>query len=89
MAIEMVEGEPPYLNENPLRALYLIATNGTPELQNPENLSDEFKDFLCKCLEMNVDQRGSATELLQHRFLQKCAPLSSLVPMIKAAKQVR
>lgn len=86
MAIEMVEGEPPYLNENPLRALYLIATNGTPELQNPDELSDVFKDFLCQCLEMDVDKRASATELLEHPFLKKSAPLSSLVPLIMAAK---
>jgi len=89
MAIEMVEGEPPYLNENPLRALYLIATNGTPELQNPENLSDVFKDFLCQCLEMSVDKRADATTLLKHDFIKKAAPLHSLIPMIKAAKQVR
>jgi len=86
MAIEMVEGEPPYLNENPLRALYLIATNGTPELQNPEDLSAEFKDFLNQCLEMDVGKRGDATQLLKHEFLKKSAPLSSLVPLIKAAK---
>ena len=87
MAIEMVEGEPPYLNENPLRALYLIATNGTPELQHPENLSDVFTDFLGQCLEMNVDKRGTASELLKHPFLKKSLPGSSLVPLIKAAKQ--
>eukprot|EP00053_Salpingoeca_punica_P006690 m.62773 g.62773 ORF g.62773 m.62773 type:complete len:508 (-) comp13809_c1_seq1:47-1570(-) len=87
MAIEMIEGEPPYLNENPLRALYLIATNGTPELQHPENLSETFKNFLSRCLEMNADKRGSATELLQHPFLKQAAPLSSIVPLIKAAKQ--
>eukprot|EP00729_Bicosta_minor_P005859 gene5859-28137_t len=89
MAIEMVEGEPPYLNENPLRALYLIATNGTPELQNPEALSDTFKDFLCQCLEMDVGKRASASELLKHDFMKMSAPLPSLVPLIKAAKSAQ
>ncbi|XP_010160511.2 glycerophosphodiester phosphodiesterase domain-containing protein 4-like, partial [Antrostomus carolinensis] len=46
-------------------ALYLIATNGTPELQNPEKLSAIFRDFLNRCLEMDVEKRGSAKELLQ------------------------
>ncbi|KAM6316615.1 serine/threonine-protein kinase PAK 1 isoform 2-T2 [Aegotheles albertisi] len=87
MAIEMIEGEPPYLNENPLRALYLIATNGTPELQNPEKLSTIFRDFLNRCLEMDVEKRGSAKELLQHQFLKIAKPLSSLTPLIIAAKE--
>lgn len=87
MAIEMIEGEPPYLNENPLRALYLIATNGTPELQHPERLSPVFRDFLNKTLEMDVDKRPSARELLMHPFLRQAKPLSSLQPLIMAAKE--
>ena len=46
----MIEGEPPYLNQNPLKALYLIATNGTPTIANPENLSSTFRDYLAKTL---------------------------------------
>lgn len=73
-----------------------------------------FRDFLNRCLEMDVDRRGSAKELLQvdphsqimqipksafvflylytfcplqHSFLKLAKPLSSLTPLIVAAKE--
>ena len=64
MAIEMIENEPPYLDEEPLKALYLIATNGTPTLKNPEGLSRELKSFLSVCLCVDVKSRATAAELL-------------------------
>lgn len=67
----MVEGEPPYLNQNPLKALYLIATNGTPTIANPELLSEVFRDYLSKTLEVNAENRPDAGELCRVRLYSK------------------
>ena len=75
MAIEMIENEPPYLDEEPLKALYLIATNGTPTLKKPEKLSKELKGFLAVCLCADVKSRASADELLQVSVACLCARL--------------
>ena len=64
MTIEMVEGSPPYLDEEPLKAIYLIATNGTPTLKRPEKLSSPIKDFLAACLSVDTRARANAEEAL-------------------------
>lgn len=89
MAIEMIEGEPPYLTESPLRALYLIAKFGTPEIKEEHNLTPVFKDFLYFALKVEPEKRASAHDLLHHPFMQKCEPLSSLAPLVLSARRSR
>jgi p21-activated kinase 1 len=91
---EMIEGEPPYWNEDPPRALYLmilIATNGTPTFANPENLTSTFRDYLAKTLEVDAKKRPGATLLLQHPFFAMAEPLPvwTLTPLTKAARETR
>ncbi|CCK68330.1 STE20 family serine/threonine-protein kinase KNAG_0A06750 [Huiozyma naganishii CBS 8797] len=88
MVIEMIEGEPPYLNETPLKALYLIATNGKPSLKEPEKLSKTFFLFLDKCLAVDPDKRAEATDLLRDPFITDCSDaISSLAPLVKLARE--
>ncbi|KAI9672995.1 MAG: signal transducing kinase of the PAK [Caeruleum heppii] len=89
MAIEMIEGEPPYLTEAPIRALYLIATNGTPQIKEEHSLSSVFKDFLHFALKVDPEKRASAHDLLRHQFIQGAEPLATLAPLVKAARAAR
>lgn len=86
MIIEMIEGEPPYLNETPLRALYLIATNGTPKLKEPEALSYDIRKFLSWCLQVDFNKRANADELLGDKFIVDSDDVSSLSPLVKIAR---
>lgn len=88
MTIEMIEGEPPYLNEEPLKALYLIATNGTPKLKKPELLSDSIKKFLSICLCVDVRYRALTDELIQHSFIQRnSGNIEELAPLLEWRKK--
>ncbi|NWV91825.1 PAK3 kinase, partial [Machaerirhynchus nigripectus] len=77
VGIEMAKGEPPYMREISARAKYLIGTQGAPDLHEL-SLHSGLCDFLGCCLQMDVDSRGSAKELLQHPFLKSAEPLFSL-----------
>nr|KAK5449076.1 signal transducing kinase of the PAK [Exophiala xenobiotica] len=89
MAIEMIEGEPPYLTESPLRALYLIAKYGTPKIKNEGDLSPILRDFLHFALRVEPEKRASAHDLLHHPFMNNCAPLISLAPLVQSARESR
>ncbi|XGW08747.1 hypothetical protein V3C99_011229 [Haemonchus contortus] len=89
MALEMIDGEPPYLHETPLKAIYLIAQNGKPEIKRRDQLSPDFLDFLDRCLVVEPEDRADTEELLRHPFLARAKPLSSLIPYIKAVKELK
>jgi len=86
MGLEMKDGEPPYLKEAPLRALFLIAHYGRPEIASWDDMSPELQEFIDRCLQVDVDNRATASELLGHRFLSKAVGLHKLIPLIRAAK---
>ncbi|XP_064573484.1 STE20-like serine/threonine-protein kinase isoform X2 [Zonotrichia leucophrys gambelii] len=84
--IEMAQIEPPHHELNPMRVLLKIAKSDPPTLAQPSKWSSDFKDFLKKCLEKNVDARWSASQLLQHPFVTVTSnkPIRELIAEAKA-----
>ena len=80
--IEMCHGEPPFMNEHPLRALLLISISPSPTLHSTfdhNNLTDrsiinpwstELVHFLSKSVDMDPLKRSSANQLLMHPFMK-------------------
>jgi len=70
--IEMASAKPPWSEqnfENPFRALYHIGnSDAIPKI--PDNLSETGLEFVLRCLQRDPDKRGSASELMKHRWLE-------------------
>ncbi|OHT17119.1 STE family protein kinase [Tritrichomonas foetus] len=85
---ELAEGEPPYVEVPPMRALFLIVSQGIPEISNKEARSPQFLDFLEKCLNPDVKLRAKVDELLQHPFMELACDQQFIPPLLKLATEL-
>lgn len=67
-AMEMADGDPPYIDEQQSHIIFNIVKKDPPQIN--ERWSNEFREFVKKCLTKNPDKRPSAEELLKHPFLK-------------------
>lgn len=99
--LEMANGEAPYSDLPPLKALYTIASSGSPGLKEEGQWSDAFLDFLKCCTARDPALRSTAKSLQKvvttfsftnsnkHPFLRMACPLQQLAPVIRKAKNIR
>ncbi|KAJ2095233.1 kinase that interacts with cdc31p, partial [Coemansia sp. S100] len=64
-AYEIATGVPPYAEEDPKRALFLIPRKGPKQL-TPEQAGKDMRDFVDKCLDVDFSRRPSAHDLLKY-----------------------
>jgi len=61
--IELAEGQPPYSNLHPLRAIFLIPSKPPPTFNEPERWSANLVAFVSACLQKEPDVRPSSADL--------------------------
>eukprot|EP01090_Pellita_catalonica_P017912 TRINITY_DN5569_c0_g1_i1.p1 TRINITY_DN5569_c0_g1~~TRINITY_DN5569_c0_g1_i1.p1 ORF type:complete len:375 (+),score=56.52 TRINITY_DN5569_c0_g1_i1:318-1442(+) len=86
-AIEMAEGEPPYSDIHPMRAIFMIPSRAPPKLKEPSKWSPDFNDFVSKCLTKNAADRPSANDLLRHPFVKKVKNVKLLAELVDEAME--
>jgi len=100
--IELADGEPPYADVHPMRALFMIPNKPPPTVRDPSAWSEDFNNFISLCLQKDPESRASVKVLLEHPFCKsmvstllgsngECKILKDLVgkhlPAIDAARQ--
>ncbi|XP_013403396.1 STE20-like serine/threonine-protein kinase isoform X2 [Lingula anatina] len=84
--IEFAEMEPPNHEMHPMRVLIKIQKNDPPTLLNRKKWSNEFHDFLSKCLVKNPEHRMNMEQLLQHVFIKDATDIKPIRDLVAEAK---
>ena len=66
-AIELATGKPPYLDHSPIKIFLKTLQDDPPKLD--ESFSSNFRQFIALCLCKDPNNRPTARELLEHKFL--------------------
>ncbi|KAF9682578.1 hypothetical protein SADUNF_Sadunf05G0123600 [Salix dunnii] len=73
--LEMLTRQIPYSELESMQALFRIG-RGVPPLV-PDSLSNDARDFILQCLQVNPNDRPTAAVLLDHPFVKRPLPTSS------------
>ncbi|EMR11364.1 hypothetical protein PNEG_00391 [Pneumocystis murina B123] len=67
---EIATGNPPFADQEPMRAIILIPRSPPTRLEGTQ-FSSQLKDFVAICLNEDVNERPSAMELLKTKFIKQ------------------
>nr|CAH7760761.1 unnamed protein product [Callosobruchus chinensis] len=68
-AIELGDGQAPFQEMHPSRAMFQIIRNPPPMLQKISYWSETFHDFISECLTKDYEYRPYMAEIIEHPFL--------------------
>ena len=75
---EIVTGNPPYADQEPMRAIIMIPRNQPPRLEGNTS-SNATKDFVALCCREAPNDRPSAEELSKSKFIKQVSKLQSSI----------
>eukprot|EP00795_Rhopilema_esculentum_P013516 gene13516-4397_t len=68
-AIELADGDPPLVDQHPMRALFSIPRSPPPTVKRPEKWTGVFLDFISRSLVKDFEKRPFVKELIEHSFI--------------------
>lgn len=84
--IEFAQIEPPNHDMHPMRVLIKIQKSDPPTLSGPSRWTKSFNEFIKICLNKDPEQRPTAGELLQHRFIKDYTNKSDILNLVLESK---